>query len=248
MGESDIRASLEKECARSFDLSSPPFLRSAIAPIHPKHNVVMILMHHILMDGWSMGKVWNDIMALYKSITTGNKCSLADLPLQYSDFAAWEKKQLEIGTDVHNKLTKYWKSQLQYASPVIQLPLDYPRVAGDAGREPVVIGAMLKASLVTDLKVVAAKLKISLYSLCLAAFRLMLCEFGATDDVVISTTYSIRPPGTEDLVSIKDLNGRETIEQLLKGERIFEMCCTSFNVVFSCRLAISSACCCCATA
>ena len=200
MSQEEIRIAMEKECATAFDLSSPPFLRSAIAPVAPGHNVVMILMHHILMDGWSMGKVWSEIMALYKFNTTGEKLAMEELPLQYSDFAAWERRQLEPGSDDHNKLVSYWKSQLQYATPVIQLPYDYPR-SGEGGREPAVIGAMLKTEMVSKLKAVAAKLKISLYGLCLAAFRLMLCEFSASDDVIISTTYSIRPPGTEDLVS-----------------------------------------------
>jgi hypothetical protein len=202
MTQDEIRVAMEKECAIAFDLSTPPFLRSSIAPVAPGHNVVMILMHHILMDGWSMGKVWDEIMALYKSITTaGEKTTLAELPLQYSDFAAWERKQLEPGSDDHKKLVSYWKSQLQYATPIIQLPHDYPRNSdSDGGREPTVLGVMAKAEMVSKLKAVAAKLKISLYSLCLAAYRMMLCEFSASDDVVIASSYSIRPPGTEDLI------------------------------------------------
>jgi Condensation domain len=199
MSQEEIRVAMEKEFAIPFNLSSPPFLRSAIAPVAPGHNVVMVLMHHIVMDGWSMSKVWSELMDLYKSIITGGKMVLAELPLQYSDFAAWERKQLEPGSDDHNKLVTYWKSQLQYATPVIQLPFDYPRNS-DGGKEPIVIGIMVKAEMVSKLKAVAAKLKISLYGLCLAAFRLLLCEFSANDDVIISTTYSIRPPGTEDLI------------------------------------------------
>ena len=197
---------MEKEAAFAFDLSSPPFLRTIIAPVASDHNVVMLLMHHILMDGWSMGKIWSEIMALYKSITTGGKLALTELPLQYSDFAAWERKQLEPGSDEHTKLVTYWKSQLKYANPAIQLPFDFPRKGGGTVKEHPVLGAMLKAEAVSKLKIAAAKLKISLYALCLAAFRLVLCEFSASDDVIISTTYSIRPPGTEDLVS-NYLNG-----------------------------------------
>ncbi|KAL4526180.1 hypothetical protein Ndes2437B_g07436 [Nannochloris sp. 'desiccata'] len=200
MSQDEIRVAMEKECAVAFDLSSPPFLRASIAPVAPSHNVVMILMHHILMDGWSMSKVWGEIMALYTSITTpGEKTMLAELPVQYSDFAAWERKQLEPGSDDHNKLVSYWKSRLQYATPIIQLPFDYPR-SDDGGRDPAVLGVLVKAEMVSKLKAVAAKLKISLYGLCLAAFRLMLCEFSASDDVVIASSYSIRPPGTEDLI------------------------------------------------
>jgi hypothetical protein len=201
MSPEEIRTVMEKEAAIAFDLSSPPFIRSVIAPVAPDHNVVLILMHHILMDGWSMGKIWSEIMAPYKTIATGEKVELAELPLQYSDFAAWERKQLEPGSDDHNKLVTYWKSQLQYATPVIQLPLDYPRKGSSTSRGPVILGAMLNVEVVSKLKDVAAKLKISLYALCLAAYRLVLCEFSASDDVIISTTYSIRPPGTEDLVS-----------------------------------------------
>lgn len=192
---------MEVECRHPFDLASPPFLRAAVASVGPDHHVVLILMHHILMDGWSMGKVWGEIMALYKAISAGDVSSLPELPLQYSDFAAWERKQLEKGSVEHTKLVSYWQKQLQYATPVVQLPLDYPRpVSGEGERPPAYIGAVLDAKMVANLKAMAAKLKISLYSVCLAAYRLMLCEFGATDDVIISTTYSIRPPGTEELV------------------------------------------------
>ena len=197
MSTEEIRVAMGKECATAFDLSSPPFLRSAIAPVAPGHNVVMVLMHHIVMDGWSMGKIWGAIIDLYKSITTGEK--LAKLPLQYSDFAAWERKQLEPGSNDYNKLVSYWKSQLQYATTVIQLPFDYPR-SGEGGKVPIVLGIMLTAEMVSNLKALAAKLKSSLYGLYLAAFRLLLCEFSTSDDVIIASTYSIRPPGTEDLI------------------------------------------------
>ena len=105
----------------------------------------MILMHHIVMDGWSMGKIWGEIMALYKAITAGDVPLLPELPLQYSDFAAWERKHLKEGnTAEHTKLVEYWQKQLQYATPVVQLPLDYPRpMSVKGGRPSAITGVFL---------------------------------------------------------------------------------------------------------
>jgi non-ribosomal peptide synthetase component F len=97
-------------------------------------------------------------------------------------------------------MISYWRNQLQHATPVLQLPHDYPQRKHQT-HQPAVGGSNVIASeKVEALKSLASSLKVSLYALCISAFRLMLCEFSATADVIISSTYSLRPPGTENLI------------------------------------------------
>ena len=201
LSKEEIRDQLEEECHHTFDLSRPPFVRATIAKSGPDSHVILLLFHHILMDGWSLGKVWEEVMAFYAAIANNTESGLPKLEVQYGDFSAWEQKQLEVGSEAYTKLTKYWKIQLQYATPILQLPHDFPR-DNSAEKAPVIIGIHLGQKTLSALKSVATSLKISLYAVCLAAYRLMLCEFGATDDVIIASSYSLRPPGTEHLVCI----------------------------------------------
>jgi len=200
MTEEEIKQRMQEECRHVFDLQSPPFMRCIIGPAGPTEHVVLILMHHIIMDGWSFGQLWGNLIAFYQSVETGAPALLPELPVQYSDFAAWEGMQLEAGSLKHANLVAYWKHQLAGATPVIQLPTDFMRVADAPSQPPVVVGTRIDGPTTTALKKTAAHLKASLYSLCAAAYRVVLCEFGATDDVIIASTYSVRPPGTENLV------------------------------------------------
>ncbi len=161
---------------------------------------MLLVMHHIAMDGWSYGSIWIDVMALYKANVTGSAPQLRKVPVQYSDFAAWEQRHLEIGSKKYEEMISYWRNQLQHATPVLQLPHDYPQRKHQT-HQPAVGGSNVIASeKVEALKSLASSLKVSLYALCISAFRLMLCEFSATADVIISSTYSLRPPGTENLI------------------------------------------------
>ena len=96
LSKEEIRQHLEEECHHTFDLSRPPFVRATIAKSGPNSRVILILMHHILMDGWSLGKVWEEILAFYAAIVSNNDSGLPKLEVQYGDFAAWEQKQLEV--------------------------------------------------------------------------------------------------------------------------------------------------------
>ncbi|KAL4548426.1 hypothetical protein Ndes2526B_g01000 [Nannochloris sp. 'desiccata'] len=199
--DEEIKALLTKAMRYQFDLASPPYMRVTVSPVGPRRHIVMFVMHHIAMDGWSLAPIWIDVMAFYKAIVTGNPPQVRDLRVQYSDFAAWERKQLEPGTEKYEKMALYWKKQLQHATPVVQLPEDYARQVHPTEHLPLVDGnAVISIGQLDALKELASSLKVSLYALCLAAFRLMLCEFGATDDVLIASSFSMRPPGTENLV------------------------------------------------
>jgi uncharacterized protein Usg len=156
-------------------------------------------MHHILMDGWSAGRLWVDLMGLYTAALTNTKADLPELTVQFGDYAAWEGMLLAPDTPQHNKLLDYWNEKLKYASPVVQLPYDHPRPMDGVGGPPIALGASLNPAAINMLKDVGAKKRLSLYSICAAAYRMMLCEFSASDDVVIASSYSIRPPGTENL-------------------------------------------------
>jgi hypothetical protein len=153
------------------------------------------------MDGWSVGRLWVDIMGLYTAALKNTDADLPALPVRFGDYAAWEHQLLTPNTPEHNKLLDYWKEKMKYATPVVQLPHDHPRpLEGATESPPIALGTILNLAAVTKLKELGARKRMSLYSICAAAYRLMLCEFSASDDVVISSSYSIRPPGTENLI------------------------------------------------
>jgi hypothetical protein len=195
-----IRELLNNAFIYQFDLASPPLLRVTVIPTGPGRHVVLLVMHHIAMDGWSYGSIWIDVMAFYKANVTGRSPQLREVRVQYSDFAAWEQRHLEIGSKKYEAMVSYWKAQLQFATPVLQLPHDYPRRNHQEHRPAVGASHVVGVEKVEGLKSFASSLKVSLYAICISVFRLMLCEFSATDDVIISSTYSLRPPRTENLV------------------------------------------------
>jgi len=174
-------------------------MRCTIAPRKPDEHIVLILMHHTVMDGWSFGQLWKDVMATYKEELEGNG-AIMDLPVQYADYAAWEHKQLEVGSARYSSLASFWKESLAGATPVVQLPLDLPRPEHPPVAPSNIAFTYLEANVVTGLKRLAAESKASLYSVCMAAYRVMVCEFGGTDDIIIASSFSVRPPGTEKLV------------------------------------------------
>jgi amino acid adenylation domain-containing protein len=198
MGE--ILARLGEEKLRAFDLAAPPFLRVTLAPTAPGRHVALVLFHHSVHDGWSVPKLWGDLMAFYEAATVGAPVALPDLPLQYGDFAAWERRRVAPEGAERAALAAYWAEQLRDAPPPLELPRDFPRPANASGAPSVQARLQLDAAAVGALKRTAAALRVSLYAVCVAAYRLTLCEFGGTDDAIVASTYSIRPPGTENLV------------------------------------------------
>jgi len=164
---------LEAEGMKPFDLSRPPLLAVAVGKLSPDTHIVLVNMHHVVMDGWSLGRVIPDMLGFYYSITQGRPHGLPPLPYQFSDYAAWEQAQLDETSDSYKAMVAYWRQQLAHPPTLLQLPLDKPRPPAAQGSPSKVSAFLLQSSTVSSLKQLASSLSCSLYALFLSIFR---CE------------------------------------------------------------------------
>ena len=128
---SDARGELERlmaqEARASFDLTHGPLIRGRLIRLSEEEHVLLITMHHIVSDGWSMGVLVNELSALYSAFLRGESDPLSELEIQYADYAVWQRKWIE--GDVLRQQGEYWTSSLSGVPALLELPTDYVRPA-----------------------------------------------------------------------------------------------------------------------
>jgi acyl carrier protein len=125
--EEEVRRAAAKEMARTFDLAEGPLVRAVLLRLGEEEHVLLVTMHHIVTDGWSMGVLARELAAIYPAFAQGLPSPLPELEIQYGDFAAWQREHL-TGEVLETQLA-YWKARLDGAPPVLELPADRPRPA-----------------------------------------------------------------------------------------------------------------------
>lgn len=125
--EQAVAAQAQQQSLQPFDLASGPLLRIKLLKLDPCEHVLLLTLHHIVSDGWSMNVLIDEFIRSYDAFERGHTPQLADLPIQYSDYALWQRRWLEAGEQAR-QLT-YWQAQLSDEHPVMALPADYPRPA-----------------------------------------------------------------------------------------------------------------------
>ena len=173
-----------------FDLSAGPLLRAHLVNTDQQDKQILLLvMHHIVSDGWSLGILLGELAALYKAELAGSQAPLAELPVQYADFAAWQRDWLS-GPELDAQLG-YWREQLADMPPVLHLPTDRPRPP-----EQTFNGASevrwLDPALQSRLQRVAGEQQCTLFMLLLAAFDVLMATYAATTEVVVGTPIAGR--------------------------------------------------------
>src|SRR5205085_6949123 len=137
----------QEELQRPFDLTRGPLLRACLLRLDAEEHILLLTMHHIVSDGWSMGVFTGELTALYGANVTGTDATLPALPIQYPDYAVWQREWLR-GAVLETQMA-YWKEQLADL-PVLDLPTDYPRPAFctfQGASHDVVLPATLSAGL-----------------------------------------------------------------------------------------------------
>ncbi|HEU4562676.1 MAG TPA: amino acid adenylation domain-containing protein, partial [Longimicrobium sp.] len=131
LGEADREAAARRrageEAARPFDLSAGPLFRAALLRLGEEDHVLLLSMHHIVSDGWSLGVLFRELSALYEAYREGGESPLPELAVQYADYAVWQREQL-AGVVLDRQLA-YWKERLAGAPELLELPTDHPRPA-----------------------------------------------------------------------------------------------------------------------
>ena len=173
-----------------FDLGCGPLLQVMVLPVAKHDQVLAIVVHHIVADGWSLGILSRELSALYDAALAGVRAALPELPLQYADYALRQRAALD-GAGLERQLV-FWHTQLQDAPPYLDLPVDRPRPALSTHRGAR-CGRLLAPELQAELKALAQAEGCTLFMLLLAAFDVLLARYAGTEDVVVGTPVAGRP-------------------------------------------------------
>ena len=178
-----------------FDLEHGPLFRAKLLRIGADEHLLVLNMHHAVSDAWSLGILFRELAALYGAFADGLPSPLADLPVQYADFAAWQRAALT--GDVLAERLAYWREALAGAPAVLELPTDHPRPAVQTyrgARESVQLdGAMLEA-----VRGVARREGATVFMTLLAAYQALLGRYSGQDDVVVGTPVAGRTRAETD--------------------------------------------------
>ncbi len=223
--ETQMRALLEEENNRPFDLSKGPLLRLHLIKMSENDHVLHILMHHIISDGWSVNVFVKEFSILYRSFLNGQPAQLPPLKIQYADFAVWQKKKLE--SEIKEKQLAYWKQKLGSSLPVLELPSDHPRPAVKSYRGSHRKGS-ISGALVAQIRKIAAEHQTTVFMTLLAAFYALLYRYTQQEDMCVGIPIANRNRAeTEGLIGFfvntlvlrNDLSNEPSFSELLKRTR-----------------------------
>ena len=226
--ENEVQRLVVEEARRPFDLAQGPLLRASVLQLSDEEQVGLLTMHHIVSDGWSTGILIREMAALYPAFCSGNSSPLLELPIQYADFAYWQRKWLQ-GAVLQTQID-YWKRQLEGSPPLLDLPIDHPRPAVQTFRGGHQSLSLTKA-LGNALSALSRKEGATLFMTLLAAFKVLLRCYTSQDDLVVGTPIANRNRlETEGLIGFfvntlvlrTDLSGNPTFRELVR--RVREVC------------------------
>jgi len=201
--ESSAQEILQHEARRPFDLSQGPLIRSILVRLSEQEHILLVTMHHIVTDGWSVGVFQRELSALYKAFAAGEAPDLPELPLQYPDYSAWQRRSFT--GDLYESQLSYWKKQFTTLPQALELPTDHPRPSVQALRA--FRGAhhtiCLSKQLTNNLKQLSQKQGVTLFMTLLAAYETLLYRYTGEDDIVVGTPIAGRQmPETESLIGL----------------------------------------------
>ncbi|HLM55885.1 MAG TPA: amino acid adenylation domain-containing protein, partial [Pyrinomonadaceae bacterium] len=190
-GRRDSLAELltRQEAQQPFDLGTGPLLRARLLRLAADEHVLLFTQHHIASDGWSLGILVREFSALYSAYCRGLESPLAPLPVQYADYAVWQRGWLQ-GEMLDEQLA-YWERRLAGAPPVHSLPLKRERSAVQ-GREAVGHRRQLDEGLMRRLEALARREDVTLFMLLESAFALLVSRYSHEPDVVVGTPMAGR--------------------------------------------------------
>ncbi|NOK38903.1 amino acid adenylation domain-containing protein, partial [Corallococcus exercitus] len=187
--EAEARRLAGAEALRPFDLAKGPLLRASLLRLAEHKHVLLVTMHHIVSDGWSMGILVRELGALYRAFSAGLGSPLATLPLQYADYALWQRAWLQ--GDALERQRSWWRQHLTGAPRALELPTDFPRpaVQSFAGAS---VPFLLPPELSNGLQTLAQRHGATLFMALLASTQALLSRHSGQDDIVIGSPIAGR--------------------------------------------------------
>jgi NRPS condensation-like uncharacterized protein len=188
--ETEVKRLMGEEARTAFDLGRSPLIRAKLLRLEAEEHVVLLTMHHIITDGWSIGVLVREVAALYGAFSQGEPSPLAELELQYADYAAWQREWLQ--GEVLEQQLSYWRIQLGGRLPVLELPTDHvrPAVQSYRGKSQ---SFTLPAEVAQGVKELSRREGVTLFMTLLAAFQTLLHRYTQQDEIVVGTPIAARP-------------------------------------------------------
>ncbi|BAZ37903.1 amino acid adenylation domain protein [Calothrix sp. NIES-4101] len=223
--EAELYRLAREEAQTGFDLTQAPLLRTKLLQLDTEDYVILLTLHHIVSDGWSTDILIREVAALYTAFCAGKPFALPQLPIQYADFALWQRQWLE--KEALNNQLAYWQQKLSGELPILQLPTDRPRptVQTYAGKT---LSFVLSTSLSDELKTLSKQEGVTLFMTLLTAFKTLLYRYTNQTDILVGSPIANRNRAeienligffVNTLVLRSNLSGNPTFRDLLKQLR-----------------------------
>jgi amino acid adenylation domain-containing protein len=223
--EAEIQHMISEVVKPPFDTAQGPLFRTKLLRLAKEEHLFLVAMHHIIYDGWSQAVFLRELGALYRVFCCGRPSPLPELPIQYADYAIWQRQWLQ--KEVLDSQVGYWKKQLGGDLAVLQLPTDRPRPAVQTYG-----GAVKLISLSENLKIGLYELSrsegVTLFMTFLAAFNVLLYRYSGQEDIAVGSPIANRnQPEVKDLIGFfvntlvlrSDLSGNPSFKELLARVR-----------------------------
>ncbi len=223
--QEQVQRLLNQEAKRPFNLASDLMLRATLLQIDQQEHKLLLVMHHIASDGWSVGILWQQLAAVYEAYINDLPNPLPKLPIQYADFALWQRQWLS--GQILDKHLNYWKTQLGGALPVLELPTDRSRPSVQ-NHQGAIQSSVVSKKLTEGLKALSQRSNTTLFMTLLAAFKTLLYRLTVQEDIIIGTPIAGRnQTETEGLIGCflntlalrTDLGGNPSFLELLARVR-----------------------------
>jgi hypothetical protein len=214
------------EAARPIDLSRGPAVRAVLLRLGPERHVLLLLMHHIVFDGWSQGVLQRELAALYQAFSAGRPSPLPELPIQPVDYAVWEQAELADGRlDRH---LRYWRERLEPLPPPLVLPGDFPEPAGLLASQGIPVRFLLPSVLSSRVREWSRRERATPFMTLLSAFQVLLGRYAGRSEFLMAVPVAGRTrPEIEGLVGCfmnlmlirADLSGEQSFRDLVGRTR-----------------------------
>ncbi len=219
--ETELARLTKEEASKPFNLQRDLLLRVRLYRLAPSEHALMLVMHHIASDGWSMAILYREIGACYEAYADGHEPQLSELPIQYADFAEWQHEYLQ--GDTLQRLVDYWKKRMAGSPALLELPTDLPRPPVQSHRGETVVQT-LPPALVNELKQLSTRHRVTFFMTLMAGFYATLQRYSGQSDLVVGSPLAGRDSAeTEEIVGFfintvlmrADLSGDPTVKELL---------------------------------
>jgi amino acid adenylation domain-containing protein len=231
--QEQYRKLADEEARYLFDLAQGPLLRATLFRMHDQKSILLLNVQHIVMDGWSMMIFLNELGVLYQAFVLGKASPLPELPIQYADFAIWQRQWLQ--GELLRSQVDYWKEKLGTEKSDLELPLDYsrPPIQTFHGGS---LKFQLPRSLSRAIKGLCEQASATLFMLLITALKVLLQRYTGQNDVIVGTPIANRNRMeiegligffVNTLVLKTDLSGNPSFEELL--ERVREVASSAYG-------------------